>query len=185
MQWFSTILQTMAKPLKWWVVVASWEQGIRVRLGKVTKRLDPGIHFRLPFLDRIYVQSTRLRVLDAQGQSISTLKGDIITFGLVVRYQIQDIVKMYQTTANAGTVLLCDAVSKTSHLIATAESDPSPAFVEEKVNAAMPSHEYGLGKVQVSIVNFCRTRCYRMITGNGWIGTDNSLDDARSTGEVK
>ena len=185
MQWFSTILQSMAKPLKWWVVVASWEQGIRVRLGKKTKRLDPGIHFRLPFLDRIYVQSTRLRVLDAQGQSISTPKGDIITFGLVVRYQIQDIVKLYQTTANVGAMLICDAVSKTSHLIATAESDPSPALVEEKVNATMPSDEYGLDKVQVSVVNFCKSRCYRMITGNGWLGTDSSLDDEQGAGEVK
>ena len=187
MQWISTMFQTMARPLKWWVVVASWEQGLRVRLGKRTARLDPGIHFRFPFLDRIYVQSTRLRVTQAQSQSISTKNGDTITFGLAVKYQIEDIVVMYQAAACVDQVLLYEAVSRAAHLIAAVETHDgvTAAKLEQKVGKDMPSTKYGLCDVEVSVLNFCRARCYRLISGDGWIHSGKSLDNIENSGEIK
>ena len=63
MEWLSTIVRSLWRPFQWWVVVAQWELGLRIRLGKKTKALNPGIHFRIPFLDRIYIQSARLRTI--------------------------------------------------------------------------------------------------------------------------
>ena len=48
---------------KFWIVVSPWEVGVRVRLGKHARALDPGPHFRIPFIDQITVVNTRLRVL--------------------------------------------------------------------------------------------------------------------------
>jgi regulator of protease activity HflC (stomatin/prohibitin superfamily) len=45
-----------------WVVVAPWERGVRVRLGKTASQLEPGIHVRIPVLDRVLLVNTRLRV---------------------------------------------------------------------------------------------------------------------------
>lgn len=185
MSWFTTALQSMTRLFKWWVVVACWEQGIRVRLGKRMKRLNPGIHFRIPFLDRIYIQSTRLRVISCPTQSISKRDKNVITFGLAVRYQIQDIVKLYQTAASVEAILLYDAISKAAQLITTAESDVDPASLEEQINATMPNHEYGLSDVQVSILSFCQARCYRFITGDAWLASGKNFDDAETSGEVK
>ena len=185
MSWFTTALQSMTRLFKWWVVVACWEQGVRVRLGKNSKRLDPGVHFRIPFLDRIYVQSTRLRVINCPTQSISTRDKNVITFGLAVRYQIQDVVKLYQTTASVEAILLYEAISKAAHLITTTDSDLDPASLEEQINATLPSHEYGLSDVRVSILSFCQARCYRFITGDAWLPSGRNMDDAESSGEVK
>lgn len=185
MQWFTTAIQSMTRLFKWWVVVACWEQGIRVRLGKNTKRLDPGVHLRIPFLDRIYVQSTRFRVISCPTQSISKRDKSVITFGLAVRYQIQDIVKLYQTAASVEAILLYDAISKASHLVATSDSDINPASLEEQVNATMSSHEYGLSDVRVSILSFCQARCYRFITGDAWLSSGRNFDDEESSGEVQ
>jgi len=185
MEWLSSLLQSVSKPFRWWLVVAAWEQGVRVRLGKSTKLLNPGIHLRIPFLDRVFVQSTRMRVVYCQGQSISTKTGEIITFGIGLRYQIKDIVKLFHTLASVEGVLLYESVSRISHLIATSNlKDLSPAIIEAKINKEMPSEEYGLEAVQVSIMNFCIARCYRFITGDPWIPTGPSYDEKDTSGEV-
>jgi hypothetical protein len=45
-----------------WVVVAPWEIGVRVRLGRVAASLLPGPHLRIPVLDRVVLVNTRLRI---------------------------------------------------------------------------------------------------------------------------
>lgn len=45
-----------------WVVVAPWEQAVRVRLGKHLSVLNAGVHLKLPFADLVYLQSVRLRI---------------------------------------------------------------------------------------------------------------------------
>ena len=185
MQWLTSVLQSAIKPLKWWLVVAAWEQGLRVRLGKTTKRLDPGFHWRIPFLDRAYVQSVRLRVAHASNQSISTKDGVVVTFGLALQYQVCDVVKLYQAVAAVEGVLLYAAVSKAARLISTVESAAlDPEKLEQGINAEMPGEEYGLEKVQVSVTTFCTARCYRMITGDSWIGGGHNMDQAENSGEV-
>lgn len=47
---------------KFWVIVAPWDVGLRVRLGRRAVALQPGPHFRIPFLDEIVLVNTRQRV---------------------------------------------------------------------------------------------------------------------------
>jgi len=56
--WLSKIVDSW----KFWLVIAPWEIGIRVRLGKRGMALCPGLHFRIPFVDAITLVNTRLRI---------------------------------------------------------------------------------------------------------------------------
>ena len=47
---------------KFWIVVPPWEVGLRVRLGSNAVRLDPGPHWRIPFVDVVLLVNTRTRV---------------------------------------------------------------------------------------------------------------------------
>lgn len=185
MHWLTTVFQSMSRPLKWWVVIATWEQGILVRLGKTTKRLDPGLHFRIPFFDRIYVQSVRLRIAHAKDQSISTKDGVIVTFGLAIQYQISDIVKLYHTVASVQSVLLFKAIARASRMISTSMiKDLNPKQLEDVINLDMPGGEYGLDSIEVSVISFCTARCYRLITGDSWVPTGPNVDEAETSGEI-
>jgi regulator of protease activity HflC (stomatin/prohibitin superfamily) len=182
--WLSTVLQAMSRPLKWWVVVASWEQGVRVRFGRNPKRLDPGIHFRIPFVDRIYVQSTRTRIVMSGNQSVSTEDGKIYTVGLVVRFRIQNIVELYESLAQPEQILMCDALGRASQYISTTHSEEiSPAALQDAVNEGMLEYGCGLEEVQARIIGFCQSRCYRMITGESWVPYGKNLDDKEYSGE--
>ncbi len=50
------LIEYLLNIVKFWIVIQPWERGIRVRFGKNQKLLNGGVHFRIPFLDTIYVQ---------------------------------------------------------------------------------------------------------------------------------
>ena len=74
MSWLSSVFGFF-KSFQLWVTVAPWEMGLRVRLGKTATVLCPGPHWRIPFLDRMFVQQVRLRSLGIGGQTVTTKDG--------------------------------------------------------------------------------------------------------------
>ena len=183
MSWLPTMLQSLSRPMKWWLVIASWEQGVRVRFGRNPTRLDPGIHLRIPFVDRIYVQSTRARVLTVENQSLSTKDGKVYTVSIAIHFRICDVVKLYEEMAQPEGVLACDAMSRVAqHIFIKQSKDIDPAALEDVINGDMPNY-VGLGAVRVNVTGFCHSRCYRMITGATWLPTGASLDQAENSGE--
>jgi regulator of protease activity HflC (stomatin/prohibitin superfamily) len=66
------------------------------RVGSFRKRLDPGLNFLVPGLDRIVFQDTlRLKVLDIEPQSCITADNVSITVDAVVYWQIIDMERAY------------------------------------------------------------------------------------------
>jgi len=186
MQWISQVFTMFAKPLKWWVVVAPWEQGIKVRLGKTAKRLDSGIHLRLPFLDRIYVQSIRLRTTTKDNQTISSLDGKTISISIAVQFAINDIKKLYNSVANPEVTLRTLIESKIAEFISTRNiQDITPAKIESHINTEMREFkDWGLGKLKCSIIGFTTARTYRLLMNDySSSGGLYNIEDADSTGE--
>ena len=184
MSWLPTMLESLSRPMKWWVVIASWEQGVRIRLGRNPTRLDPGIHLRIPFIDRIYVQSTRTRVILAENQSLSTKDGKVYTVSIGIRFRVQDVVELYESMAQPEGILACDAMSLVAqHIFTRQAKDIDPSALEDSVNDGMPSYAPGLDSVRVNVTGFCHSRCYRMITGGTWVPTGTNLDRKDESGE--
>ena len=68
-------LEYIFNAFKIWVIVQKWEAGIRVRTGKHMKKLKPGVHFKIPYFDSVYVQEVRLRIVSMPTQTITTKDG--------------------------------------------------------------------------------------------------------------
>lgn len=162
--WLTTIFHAMSQPLKWWVVVAPWEQGIRVRLGKEAITLNPGIHFRIPFLDRIYVQSIRLRIVTSGNLTVSTSDGKVVTTRLTVKFAIKDVKLLYNTVANPETTLINHVSSLAAEYISrTTSTDLSHKSLNEYVDGKLDLGSWGLSEVLVNIIDFAFTRTYRLM----------------------
>jgi hypothetical protein len=184
--WLSQFLTAFSKPLKWWVVVAPWEQGIKVRLGKTAIQLTPGIHFRIPFLDRIYVQSIRLRTITKDNQTVSTKDGKVISISVAIQFAIIDIVKLYNSVANPELTLRNLVLSKISEYISNNNIiDVSPVHIEKKVNSEIEEFEdWGLGDLSCFVVGFACTKTYRLLMNdyaNG--GGLYDIEDEDGSGE--
>ena len=166
--WLTTIFHAMSQPLKWWVVVAPWEQGIRVRLGKRATRLSPGIHFRIPFLDQVFVQSTRLRIVTSGTRTLSTSDSKVVSVNVGIKFAIRDIKRLYNTVANPEMTLLNHVSSLVAeYIFKTNSKDLSPADLQNYVSDNMGDDDWGLCDVSAHIIDFALTRTYRLI-GNDW-----------------
>ena len=71
------------------------------RLGSYNKKLEPGLNFVFPFLDKVvYQQTTREKVLDIPPQSCITKDNVSITVDAVVYWRIVDMEKAYYKVEN-------------------------------------------------------------------------------------
>lgn len=77
------------KPL---VFVLQYERGILFRFGKFIKVLDPGPHFKIPFIDDYHLENVKTDTLNIAPVSITTLDGKTISIGCEFDFTIDDIV---------------------------------------------------------------------------------------------
>ena len=184
MEWLTTIIRSLTKPFQWWVVIAEWESGLLVRLGKNSRVLIPGIHLRIPFLDRIYVQSIRLRTTSFCGMQCVTKDGKTAVVGAAVSFSIGNIKELYDSSSTPEFTLETQVMQMLIARIATLDAHAIRAS-DLEFTVDVPKVK-GLDNVTVSITSFAVCRTYRLIqneyrTGGGmW-----SLDDTASNGERK
>lgn len=77
------------------------------RLGSYNKKLDPGLNFVFPFLDKVvYQQTTREKVLDIPPQSCITKDNVSITVDAVVYWRIVDMEKAYYKVENLQSAMV-------------------------------------------------------------------------------
>ncbi len=162
--WLEQLLQVAARPFRWWTVIAPWEQGVRVRLGKRADELPPGVHLRIPWFDRIYVQSTRLRIVSTNNQTISTKDGKVLTIHLAVRFSVVSMLRVYQSVSDPGLTLLNAVMSLASqHISQTHSSDLSHKSIEEFINSKTAGCDWGLGNLEAHVLGFAFVRTYRLL----------------------
>lgn len=109
-QWLIDIL----RDVRFWFIVDPWEKAVRVRLGKNTAVLGPGLHWKIPAVDEIYVVNTRLRLGPTSTQTISTKDGRVITVGVQIGFSIKDpllALSAYQHPENSIAVLVHNHVA--------------------------------------------------------------------------
>ncbi len=181
MTWVTQVLQAFAKPLKWWVTVATWEQGVLVRMGKKTHHLMPGMHFRIPFLDRVVVVCVRDRVVDTDSRTVSTKDGKPLTFGLAIKYRIADARKMTESVARPESTVQSIVLANASKVVAAHHSsDLTPTILQEETNKDSAFDVWGLAGVEAFVTTFAYTRTLRLLQAhdNGYsTGFDHALDE--------
>ena len=75
-------------------VVKQWENAAIIRFGRIVKVVkDPGLHIRMPVIDRIQNVDMRIRTVDLKGQSVITKDNISVGIDAVVFMRIEDAEK--------------------------------------------------------------------------------------------
>lgn len=160
------LLRGLAVPFKWWVTVAPWEQGLRVRVGKTAKLLLPGLHFVIPFFDRCYVASVRLRMLTDVRQTVSTADGHPVTLSVAVQFRIDDLRALFLKCANPETTILARVASVCASTVSAATRDSlSPRAIEDAAGLSVPA-DWGVAELSVRVVDFVQVRTLRLLSND-------------------
>ena len=90
-------------------VVYEGSRGIVTRFGKVVrdaddalKIYDPGLHFRVPFVDKVRTMDVRIQTLSSSADRYVTSEKKDVIIDTYVKWQIEDPAKYYLTTAGGN-----------------------------------------------------------------------------------
>lgn len=181
----NALIQNILKIFTWWIVVTPWEQALRVRAGKYVKKVEAGIYLKIPFLDKIFKQSTRRRLSMIRPQTLTTKDGHTITLSGALGYNILDIEKLFHTLHHPEDTVEAEVASLVAeYIVQNNLSVCSPDAIEEYVRNSMDLHQYGLGSQEFFLSSFTRVKTYRFITGEipTW-SRGQHLDTSSSEGD--
>jgi len=169
-------LEYIFNAFKIWIIVQPWEQCLRVRSGKKITKLSGGIYFRIPYLDSLYIQETRLRVVGLSIQTLTSKDFKTITLNSAVGYSITSIETLYNTLYHPESTIQNMAMSEISEFIYKNDlEDIKPLVIEKAVLEKLNAENYGIKFEYFKITNFAVVRTYRIIQDHqSW--TDNTLD---------
>lgn len=170
MEVVNQIFGFIGKLFEWWFTVMPWEQAVFIRKGKKVKVLEKGLYFKVPFIDRVYIQQTRIRMVDLPVQTISTADGKTVTIKSVLGYSIKDIEKMFNTIAHPE-MTLCGIVmgGMAEYINKTNSKEASPKALEEFLLKQVGQTDYGLGDLSVKITSWADVKTFRLIQDASWM----------------
>lgn len=166
MSFLTSFFSKLGQALRWWVVVVPWEQAVRVRMGNRMTILGPGVHVRVPWVDRIYRQSIRRRFSACPAQTLTTADGRAVTVAGALAYSITNIGLLYNTLHDAEDTIEIESQSLVAKFVRVHTLfECTPSAIEEAVTEGLNLERYGLGDVEFSITDYVAVKTYRLIGG--------------------
>lgn len=162
-----TFFENIAKQFRIWMIIAPWEQAVRIRLGKRVKLLAAGVHFVLPLTDRVYTQAIRVRLLDLGRHTVSSADGCEITISGSVRYQIDNLLRLYQTLHQPEETLRNYVSSAIADYISSHNKNAcSLSAIKEAVSKVISQdfQNFGLTDIEICLTELVRVKTYRFMT---------------------
>jgi regulator of protease activity HflC (stomatin/prohibitin superfamily) len=166
-----------------WIFVCPWEKAVRVRCGNRVRRLDSGFHLKLPIIDRIYLQSDRMRITAAGKQTVTTKDAKVITICSSVGYHIDDIEQLYRTLHHAEDVITQIVKSRISDYIARCTVPEISIEEIQRVIHFTSFNEYGIGGATLYVTDIAISRTYRLIGDYSEYTWGQKLNTDQSTTE--
>lgn len=158
------IFSFIAKLFDWWFMVMPWEQAIFIRAGKNSKLLYAGLYLKIPFIDTIYIQTTRMRMIDVPIQTMSTKCGKTVTLKSAIKYEIEDVLMLYNKMCHPEMTLQSMAMSLISEFVnKTNVEEAAPPLIEKYVNENINGQQFGLKNLEIKLTNFAIVRTIRLI----------------------
>ncbi len=79
--------------------VQQHQVALRIQLGKIVgSSYGPGLHFKVPFIDRILKFERRIVTQNYQGETFLTNENRALTVDFYVKWQVEDAAKYFRTT---------------------------------------------------------------------------------------
>lgn len=155
-----------------WTIVQPWEQAIRVRAGKHVRRLAPGLHLRIPILDEVHKQASRLRCSLIPTQTLSTADGHTLVVSGTLGFAIADIEKVYRRLSHAeDTVSQLAAGAIAAQVFALTRANALPESVAAAVTKELRTtlEPLGFAEVSVRLTDFAFVRAFRLMQEGRWM----------------
>lgn len=154
--------------LQFWPVarVYAWQQGLRVRGGRIREELGPGLHWRVPFLDEVQTWPATEQAYDLETAAVTTADGVEIAISANLALQLTSIRQLYGTVWSAERTVCRLAIGEIASYCAAepwARLSTRRAAVEAELLARLNARvrDWGLRVPRVHLTDLVKVRPHR------------------------
>jgi membrane protease subunit HflC len=89
-----------------WKIVDQWEAGVHLRTGKFYRSVSPGLNWKIPFFDKIWVTPVITQTVNLSPQTLTTLDERSVVLTSIVRYHVFNVQSFLLNVMHANDVLV-------------------------------------------------------------------------------
>ena len=146
-------------------IVDQWEQGVHLRFGKFHRVVYPGLNWKRPFFDQIWVTAVITQTVNLKPQTVTTSDGKTVVLTSIIRYHIENVEKFLLGVMHANDVL----VDTTQGIIRDIVEDTNWDDLVDLTNRVTPVvnkqvERWGIKVQLVSFPDFGQITTYRVMT---------------------
>ena len=148
-------------------VVDMWEKALVLRLGKFEDIKDPGLHWKIPFVDSVWHQTVVTQSIHLHPQSITSLDYRNIVVRAIVRYDIKDCFLFLTKLAHPTDVLVDTTGAMIREIIEERNwEDLVDIEVELTEKIGRKVSEWGINIEKVTLTDLAEINSVRVISDN-------------------
>jgi len=162
---FDFLIQCWNHIVPFTIVIQSQNAGV-LRFGVYHRTLEPGFHWKWPFVEEVNAQNTCVTTLRLPPQTLTTCDGRIVVVSAIVKYQIKDV-KPYITEIWDQTDVLADVTLGAVRKVVNATAydavvrDPHEDEVLKAVRAEV--NKYGFRVMAITFTDLAEVWSVRLI----------------------
>ena len=146
-------------------VVDMWEKALVLRLGKFEDIKEPGLHFKIPFVDSVWHQTVVTQSIHLHPQSITSLDYKNIVVRAIVRYDINDTYLFLTKLAHPTDVLVDTTGAMIREIIEERNwEDLCDIEVELTQRIGVKVSEWGINIEKVTLTDLAEISSVRVIS---------------------
>ena len=154
----------------WWTVVMPWEEALIIRWGSKVRHKKKGVHFKIPYADRVVNKCTRTQVVQSAPQTVTDERGDNIVICVAIDYHIEDLEELYNEALEPEQMLVSRA---NGYIVDAIKGGVDPCSLLLKcINENM----FGLRVTDVNIITHAKCRTFRLIQDSHFVQDGEKLD---------
>jgi membrane protease subunit HflC len=89
-----------------WKIVDQWEAGVHLKTGKFHRVVYPGLNWKVPFFDKIWVTPIITQTVNLSPQTLTTLDERSVVLTSIVRYHVVNVHSFLLNVMHANDVLV-------------------------------------------------------------------------------
>jgi regulator of protease activity HflC (stomatin/prohibitin superfamily) len=146
-------------------VVDMWEKALVLRFGKFEDIKDPGLHWKIPFVDSVWHQTVVTQSIHLHPQSITSLDYKNIVVRAIVRYDIKDTYLFLTKLAHPTDVLVDTTGAMIREIIEERNwEDLVDIEVELTEKIGQKVSEWGINIEKVTLTDLAEINSVRVIS---------------------
>lgn len=149
-------------------IVDQWEKGVHLRYGKFIRVVCPGLNWKIPFFDKIWVTPVITQTVNLKPQTVTSEDDKSVVLSSIVRYHIHDVEKFLLGVMHANDVLIDTTQGIIRDMVEGCKWDDLydlGSIVTPEVNQQVG--KWGITVEMVSFPDLGNIITYRIITDGG------------------